>query len=101
MHTLTAPSGATMDCAPYTCIGTSCKTSCVSVLDCVYPASCDRNGACIAPASPTSTSTGSSGGCGVGAPPPHEDARGTGVAALVLVAASAARRRRRGPSARR
>jgi hypothetical protein len=46
-HTLISPNGTTTDCAPYTCSGTKCNSSCVSVLGCVYPAECNPEHACI------------------------------------------------------
>jgi hypothetical protein len=69
MHTVTSPDGHMTDCAPYTCEGTSCKTSCQSVVDCVYPAECTGEGKC-ATSEPTPTS--SSGGCRA-APSAHGD----------------------------
>jgi hypothetical protein len=94
MHTLKAPDGTTMDCAPYACIGTNCKTSCVSVLDCVFPAQCSPEGMCLAAASGASTPNGSGGGCGCVF---AGDARSAGASAFALfgaVAAFVARRRR-------
>lgn len=41
-HTLTAPDRTTTDCSPYKCEGSTCKTTCASVLDCVYPNECSR-----------------------------------------------------------
>lgn len=85
-HTTTGANGVTSDCAPYKCEQNgTCKPSCTSVGDCVAPAVCDANDACVAPPS----ATGESGGCAMS--PGH----GTGGAASILIVAAALRRRRR------
>jgi MYXO-CTERM domain-containing protein len=90
-HTLTSPSGHAMDCAPYACSGTMCRSACSSVLDCVYPAECSPDGKCLAGVMGASPS--SSGGCGC-----KTTTAGGSEGALAAVAASCmllVRRRRR------
>jgi hypothetical protein len=90
MHTLIAPNGMAMtDCSPYTCAGATCNTTCVSVVDCVFPASCSPDHTCAAAA--TTTATNASGGCNAaGAHGDPDD-----LAAFVAVAALSLKRRRR------
>jgi MYXO-CTERM domain-containing protein len=45
-HTLVAPDGTKSDCTPYKCMGTACKTTCASVVDCVFPSECAVDGKC-------------------------------------------------------
>ncbi|MCS6898990.1 MAG: hypothetical protein RMJ98_02800 [Myxococcales bacterium] len=56
-HTLINPDGTTTDCAPYTCEGSSCKTQCSSVKDCVLPNICDEATRTCIPARPNPTET--------------------------------------------
>jgi MYXO-CTERM domain-containing protein len=83
-----------MDCAPYTCLGTSCKTACVSVLDCVFPAECGPDGKCLSNATGASTPGGSSGGCGCVVGTATGDGRTAGLAVLGVLMGFAAQRRR-------
>lgn len=45
-HTIVTPEGEKTDCGAYKCEGAKCKTTCVSVLDCVSPAECNA-GECV------------------------------------------------------
>jgi MYXO-CTERM domain-containing protein len=100
MHTLIAPDGMHQtDCSPYACAGASCKTACISVLDCVYPASCTPDGKCVGGASPTGGApTAPTSGCacrGAGAAAAKGEAGGAFVFAIGLAGALARRRRYR------
>jgi hypothetical protein len=84
-HTLINPDGTTTDCAPYGCEGSSCKTRCSSVGDCVLPNVCDdATRACI-PARPNPSEE-----AGCSAAPGRQ---GSGAAALLLALALLRRRR--------
>jgi hypothetical protein len=100
-HTLIAPNGASVDCAPYACLGAVCRTTCVSVLDCVYPSECSSDHECSAVRSDTQTPNGSSDGCACGVVAKSSgDGRRAPLVSLALAAALAARRRRRGSTRR-
>jgi hypothetical protein len=94
MHTLMAPSGMSMDCMPYICSGTSCKTSCASVLDCVFPAECSPDGHCVGQDTGAPKPTAASGGCGC-AVRARDDARARWLGCGLLFAIAAVRRRAR------
>jgi hypothetical protein len=98
-HTLTAPSGTKMDCAPYVCSGTSCKTTCASVVDCVFPNECTPEGQCVTVARGPSAPAGSSGGCSCVVGVEVGQRRGGVFAMLAAVLAFVARRKRRAVSA--
>src|SRR5262249_36416969 len=46
-HTLTKSDGSTINCAPYGCEGSACRTECNSSLECAKGAVCNRNHGCI------------------------------------------------------
>lgn len=101
-HTLTAPDGTRMDCAPFKCQGSACATTCSSIRDCAYPNECTADTrSCVAPIAPdpAAPGAGSGSGCACRAGAGPRDASG---AALFVVALGIfALRRRRGTSARR
>jgi hypothetical protein len=86
--TLINPDGTTTDCAPYGCEGSSCKTRCDSVRDCVLPNVCDdATRACI-PAPPNAVDAA---GCHAASTPRGVGGALPGLLGLLLVLA-----RRRG-----
>lgn len=90
-----------LDCAPYSCVAGSCRTSCRSIEDCASATVCDERGACV----PAPESPGLAGG-GCAAAPTRGLRAGArdGALAATLAAAVAAlralRRRRREVAAR-
>lgn len=78
--------GERIDCSPYVCEGSACKTRCASVADCEIGAICNEQGACQAP-----TTNASQEGCTCSAVGQGGTARG----AIVLLALLALGRRRR------
>jgi hypothetical protein len=83
-HTLINPDGTTTDCAPYACEGSSCKTRCSSVGDCVLPNVCDDATRSCVPARPNPTDE-----AGCSAAPGRQ---GSSAAALLLALALLRRR---------
>jgi hypothetical protein len=96
MHTLVAPNGDDVDCSPYTCLGAVCKSSCTSVLDCVFPSQCSPAGQCVAAATGASSPpSGASGGCACDAVGATKTNGAHGAIALLGALAFVARHRRR------
>ena len=96
-HNVRAPNGVATDCTPFRCAVSTCKTKCLDVTDCVYPAQCDESGRCV-DFDPAMTTGGDGCACNT-APAP-----GSALAWLTVIAflANAARRRatpRRGAEA--
>lgn len=96
-HTLIAPDRSTTDCTPFRCAGSTCKTSCASVVDCVFPNECSRATlTCVPPLEASSNASG----CSL---PPSPTARRprtrddliAGAPLLVVAAMAFARRRAR------
>jgi hypothetical protein len=79
-----------LDCAPYSCVAGSCRTSCRSIEDCASATVCDERGACV----PAPESPGLAGG-GCAAAPTRGLRAGArdGALAATLAAAVAALRR--------
>jgi hypothetical protein len=48
-HTIVQAGQPPQDCAPFRCDGTSCRSTCASVNDCVDGAVCTQDGVCAAP----------------------------------------------------
>lgn len=96
-HTVTHADGSTVDCAPYLCAASSCRTDCSSNADCVAPATCSA-GKCTAPASDAGAGPGpansTDSGCSVQAHPRR--APGAPAWLMALALAVFARRRRHG-----
>lgn len=46
-HTIISPAGPPTDCGTYRCEGSTCKTSCATIADCVSPAVCNTDGQCV------------------------------------------------------
>jgi hypothetical protein len=65
-HTLKRVGQPDVDCAPLTCSGKTCRTSCASTRDCVAPFVCDDTGACVTGVNPP-PSDASLLGCSVSA----------------------------------
>jgi hypothetical protein len=95
-HTLMYPGGMSSDCAPYVCAGSTCRTTCASVLDCSMPNVCTTGGVCSSPAAATAdANTGrASSGCAFAGGSGADGADGR-AAALGFLAALVARRRKR------
>ena len=87
-HTLQSSDGKPVECAPYLCQGSACKTTCNSIVDCVAPTVCDAHHACI----PLPYDTGTQVGCGCRAAGRNEASES--VVLLAIAAAALARRRR-------
>jgi len=51
-HTVRKPTATDQDCAPYTCEGSTCRTTCKSVDQCVAPTVCNLDGFCVEPPPP-------------------------------------------------
>ncbi|HSQ62827.1 MAG TPA: SBBP repeat-containing protein [Polyangiaceae bacterium] len=85
-HTAQPPTGPSQDCTPYACKN-GCKTSCVSVDDCVAPNVCSPAGQCVAP-----PSSGGSSGCSCNA---SSDGSAPWTTALLAVAVASILTRRR------
>jgi len=85
-HTLRFVDGTVVDCTPYRCESSACKSSCASVVDCVPPNTCNPNTrACAAaPQPPAPASSGC--GCAFGSGP------ATWLALLAWAAAAIVRR---------
>ena len=94
-HTIKNSDGTTVDCSPFECAGTTCKSSCASALDCVAPAACNRDGVCVPPSAALASDQGG-GLCDAGG----STAGASGGAAAVLWLGTwlllAGRRTRRG-----
>lgn len=65
--TLRNPDGTRKDCAPYTCEGQSCKSTCASVQDCSSGAICTDQGRCVLPSTDAAADDASCGCKAVGA----------------------------------
>jgi hypothetical protein len=91
-HTLKQDGAPDVDCAPFTCDGTACRTRCASVNDCVAPAVCALDGTCVV-LTARSGSEQSLLGCAFGGVP-VEASGGMGLAALGVGCALRRRRRR-------
>ena len=87
-HTVTTPGGPPAECAPFTCEGDHCRTSCASSSECVAGYVCDGT-TCVVPAG-----AADAGGCALDGVP----SRTRGTAAVLLLGAlatlGAVRRRR-------
>jgi hypothetical protein len=91
-RTLANVDGTETDCAPYTCEGTACNTSCKSALDCTASTVCNASGACVPP-EPPSEEPKSEEGCGCRTVGRTGDS-GAMLAAAIAALLSLARRRR-------
>lgn len=98
-HTIISPAGPPTDCGTYKCEGSTCKTTCASIADCVSPAVCNAEGQCVLDG--TSGAGDEEGGCScesIGQKKP----RGSfaSLAMFSLIALGFAVARRRAPQAR-
>jgi hypothetical protein len=97
-HSLVTAAGVvTTDCTPYACDGTTCKSSCKSIDDCVFPNECSSANTCVPPpnGSGNGGGGGGGGGCGCGVPGSRPmDKPFAGGALLGLFALAMARRSR-------
>ena len=64
-HTVTSPTGESLDCKLYKCEGATCKSSCTSKTDCVGAADCAADHTCVAFQSLAPTPGGGCS-CGIG-----------------------------------
>lgn len=88
-RTLTVTGGDEIDCAPYVCEGSACKTRCASIADCSPGAECSASGECTPPADGSSNDQG----CSCDMAP----ARSSGLGLLTLGLVLTRRRKRRVP----
>jgi MYXO-CTERM domain-containing protein len=94
-HTVKTPGKPNTDCSPYLCAGSTCKSTCTSVDDCVSPAICDESHQCVAPDVATAAdSSKSDSGCGCRAAGGGTPSPTGGLAGLVLAFAAVRRRAR-------
>jgi hypothetical protein len=96
-HTLKKVGQPDVECAPLTCSGKTCRTSCASTRDCVAPFVCDEAGACVTAVGPP-PSDASLLGCSLSMPRGARGDRGLSGALAALATALAMlvlRRRRR------
>lgn len=94
-RTLIVTGGEEIDCAPYVCEGSACKTRCASIADCSPGAECGTDGSCVPPGEGNAASSGC--GCDLA---PRRALDGLVSLGLVLLLARRRTRGRRGSETR-